>query len=282
MKIKLLPLLLLIFLFLLNCENRQKSNNPDPSSTDNSTRPNLSSAAAVENNKDSTRKFIRTADVKFRVIDVLAATYNIEAITSKNGGFVTFTNLSSEANSIPIKTLSNDSLLESTEVRVSNTMVIRVPNTKLDTVLREISQNIDYLDYRVIKAEDVALQLQSNNLEQKRLSSEKGGLNASNNNDVKQRDDAKISQLRLLDEINFSTVHLLIYQTQSIQRRVIPNTQNIEKYKPSFGYQMLEAFRDGLGIFEVILIFFTKLWGLVLLLIIAFTLYSIFKSKFGK
>ncbi|OYX82606.1 MAG: hypothetical protein B7Y83_14200, partial [Flavobacteriales bacterium 32-34-25] len=54
----------------------------------------ISSSAAVEK-KDSTRKFVRTADLKFKVKSVPQTTYAIENITNKFGGFVTFTNLQS-------------------------------------------------------------------------------------------------------------------------------------------------------------------------------------------
>ena len=58
----------------------------------------VSSTAAVENNKDSTRKFIRTADLKFKVKDAIRSTYDIENIIVKQGGFVTYTNLASTIN----------------------------------------------------------------------------------------------------------------------------------------------------------------------------------------
>ena len=55
----------------------------------------VSSSAAVVNKKDSTHKFIRTADLKFKVKSVIKSTYNIEDLTARQGGFVTYTNLSS-------------------------------------------------------------------------------------------------------------------------------------------------------------------------------------------
>ena len=42
----------------------------------------VSSSAAVEKHKDSTRKFIRTAELKFKVKNVIKSTYNIEDITA--------------------------------------------------------------------------------------------------------------------------------------------------------------------------------------------------------
>ena len=43
----------------------------------------VSSSAAVENKKDSTHKFIRTAELKFKVKSVIKSTYNIEDITAR-------------------------------------------------------------------------------------------------------------------------------------------------------------------------------------------------------
>ena len=106
--------------------------------------------------------------MKFKVKSVIKSTYDIENITNKLGGFVTYTNLSSIINNVTTIAVSADSSLETTYYTVTNSIILRVPNTKLDTTLKEISKNIDYLDFRIIKAEDVALQILSNNLTQKR------------------------------------------------------------------------------------------------------------------
>src|SRR6478735_2437237 len=128
----------------------------------------ISSSAAVANGKDSSRRFIRTAELKFKVKNVIRSTYDIENITNRKGGFVIFTNLTSNINYVTNKAVSADSSLETTYFTVTNFITLRVPNTKLDSTLKEISSNIDFLDYRIIKAEDVALQILSNNLTQKR------------------------------------------------------------------------------------------------------------------
>ena len=127
----------------------------------------VSSSAAVEK-KDSKQKFIRTADIKFKVKNVIRSTYAIENATQKFGGFVTYTNLQSTIqNQIKTK-ISQDSTLETTKYTVENNITIRVPNTQLDTVIKSIAKQIDFLDFRVIKADDVSLKLLSNQLSQKR------------------------------------------------------------------------------------------------------------------
>ena len=87
-------MLLAVLCIFYGC-NQNNDNKEQYSSTNDTTINNISSSAAKQNNKDSTRKFIRTADVKFRVKNVIDVTYSIENICDKEGGFVTYTNLSS-------------------------------------------------------------------------------------------------------------------------------------------------------------------------------------------
>jgi CTP synthase (UTP-ammonia lyase) len=115
----------------------------------------ISSSAAIENKADTVHKFIRTAELKFKVKKVTEATYFIEDITRKMDGFVTYTNLSSHVTNNATTRISDDSLVNLTNFQVQNDMTIRVPNSKLDTTLKLIAKTISFLDYRIIKADDV-------------------------------------------------------------------------------------------------------------------------------
>jgi hypothetical protein len=129
--------------------------------------------------------------------------------------------LTSNINNVTTIPISANSSLETTTYVVTNTISLRVLNTKLDTTLKEISRNIEYLDYRIIKAEDVALQILSNNLVQKRAAKNTERLtNAIDNrgrklnettaaeevllNKQELADNAKISNFTLKDQVNFS------------------------------------------------------------------------------
>ena len=127
----------------------------------------ISSSAAVAK-EDSTHKFIRTADLKFKVKNVPQSTYYIENVISKFDGFVSFTNLQCKIIEQNKTKISQDSTLETTRYSVENNITIRVPNKRLDTVLKSIAKQIDFLDYRVIKADDVSLKMLANQLSQKR------------------------------------------------------------------------------------------------------------------
>jgi hypothetical protein len=259
----------------------------------------ISSSAAVEKGKDSTRKFIRTADMKFKVKSVVNATYEIENITNKLGGFVIFTNLTSSINNTTSTTVSADSSLETTYFTVVNSITLRVPNTKLDTTLKSIATLIDYLDYRIIKADDVALNIYANKLTQNRATKyeqrlaiaidNKGKkLNETSNAEEllsskqEQADNAKISNLTLQDQIKFSTISLNIYQRQSIKRELISNYKNIEQFTPSFSNRFLDALKSGWEILQSIIIFFAQMWSFFLTAFILFIIYKRFGHKLKK
>ena len=256
----------------------------------------VSSSAAVENGKDSTSKFVRTAELKFKVNSVIKATYDIEDITNHQDGFVTYTNLTSNINNVTTTPISADSALETTTYVVTNTIILRVPNTKLDTTLKEISRNIEYLDYRIIKAEDVALKILSNNLTQKRAAKNEERLtNAIDNrgrklnettaaeevlvNKQEQADNAKISNLTLKDQVNFSTINISIYQRQTIKRELISNDKNITAYEPGLGSKLVESFKYGWEMVEGFIVFLTKIWGLFLFAVVVYFLYKKYGNK---
>ena len=267
--------------------------------TDSTTVALVSSSAAVENKKDSTHKFIRTADLKFKVKSVIKSTYNIEDLTARQGGFVTYTNLTSNIDEHESEKISRDSLLVTTRFTVTNTITLRVPNTRLDSTLKEIAKNIDFLDYRIIKADDVALQLLSNNLTINRSGKNETRLTKAINNRGKklketteaeevllnkqeQADQAKISNLSLRDQLNFSTINLIIYQPQTIKHELISNDERKKEYEPGLGTKIVDALLNGWDILEAVLVFIINLWGLILIGGVVFLIYKLYRIKFKK
>lgn len=267
--------------------------------TNGNTSAAVSSSAAVETNKNNGRKFVRTAELKFKVKNVIKATYGIEDIVNHHGGFVTYTQLNSTIDNVNTTAISADSSLETTYFTVLNSMTIRVPNTKLDTTLKDIAKHIDYLDYRVIKADDVALDILSNELTQKRSAkTEKRLADAIDTRGKKlnetveseeilstkqeQSDNAKIANMSLNDRINFSTITLSIYQRQDIKRELIPNYKNIKAYESSFGHKIMDSLASGWHILEVVILFVLNLWGLILAAVAVFFLYRFAAAKLKK
>ena len=255
----------------------------------------VSSSAAVEN-KNSNRKFVRTADVKFKVKNVAKSTYAIEDATTKFGGFVTYTNLQSNIHNEDRTKVSQDSTLVTTKYKVDNNITIRVPNTKMDTVIKTIAKQIHFLDYRIIKADDVSLQMLSNELAQKRSNySEKRLENAIDSKDKKlnqvvkaeetldakkeQNDASKLQNLSLQDQVNFSTLTLNIYQVESIKQEMMANEKSINAYRPNIGLQIWDSVKIGWFMLEHIISFVVVLWPFALIGFLGFFGYKKFFKK---
>ena len=239
----------------------------------------MSSSAAVED-KNSKRKFIRTADARFKVKDVTQSTYKIENVTKNCGGFVTLSELRSSVTENDETQVSQDSLLKTTRYEVNNTMSLHVPNVKLDTLLRSLAKEVQFLDYRVIKADDVNLQLLANELSQKRNANTSKRLETAidkKGNKLKEINEAEanlaskkensdtsyINNLSLKDQVNFSTVTLELYQNEKLKYELVANEKNINAYRPNLGLQVWESLKSGWFVFEGIVAFLVQLWPIV-------------------
>lgn len=238
------------------------------------------------------RKLIRTADIKFKVKSVVQSTNLIENTTRKWGGLVTYSNLQSTINDQISTKVSQDSTLETTKYKVENTITLRVPQQNMDTVVKEIAKEIDYLDYRLIKADDVALRLLSNELLQKRsATNEKRIANAIDTkgkkiNDIinaetqlenkkAQSDSSAIENLSLQDQINYSTITLQLYQREVVKQELVANEKQGYYFEPSIGIQILDALQSGWFHLLSLVVLLLKLWWLAL---IGLVIYWIFKK----
>ena len=244
----------------------------------------LSSAAAEP--KKTNRKFIRKADIKFKVKNVPKSTYAIEDATTKFGGFVTYTNLQSTISEKNETKVSQDSTLETTKYIVENNITIRVPNTRLDTIIKTIAKQVDFLDYRLITADDVSLELLKNQMAQNRSdNSEKRiekaiddkGKKLNNiidaedhlNDKKEQNDNSKLENLSLKEQVNFSTLKLQIYQRETVKQEMIANEKSINAYRPNIGLQIWDSLKTGWFMLEAIIAFIVQLWGIAFIILLA-------------
>jgi hypothetical protein len=286
---------LVIIALLFSCKKADSTSAEDMAVGATADSTAISSSAAVEN-KDSKQKFIRTADIKFKVKNVVKSTYAIENATQKFGGYVTYTNLQSNIQD-QIKTkVSQDSTLETTKYTVENNITIRVPNTQLDTIIKTIAKQIDFLDFRVIKADDVSLKLLANQLSQKRSATTekrvekaidaKGKkindiVEAENTlaNQKEANDNTTINNLSLQDQVSFSTITLQLYQNETVRQETMASEKESAAYKPNLGIQIIDALKSGWYILEAIFVFIVNLWPFILIGSVGFFLYKKYIKK---
>lgn len=305
-----LLLLALTLLCLAGCQSRQEAGQAYQAevtlradtvleSDAQSLQAPASTASPDEETKLPARQFVRSADVKCRVDDVPKATHRIETIVAQHGGFVTYTKLNSQTDGTETVAISADSLLETTRYTVSNSMILRVPNARLDTTLRAITGLADHLDFREIKADDVALQRlaaaqtrQRNQSYDQRLRTaiDKRGRRLGDINDTEenrlnhqqQTDEAQINDLTLADQVQFSSVTLNVYQRQTVQRTVLPNITDVKRYEPSFLTKAADALATGGTVLASFVLLLLEGWGIILFCLVAYALFRYVTSRFKR
>jgi uncharacterized protein YpiB (UPF0302 family) len=244
------------------------------------------------------KKFIKTAEFRFKVKNVEKATQKIEKLAILLGGYVQQSQIKSNYISGRTIELSKDSMLTVFEYYVSNQLVVRVPNIYFDSVLNEISNLYIYLDFRDIKTEDVSTTFLRNKLKaEKKAEYEKRIQKASDQGQRRLDDiveaervasdmadiviDKKIENYNLQDRIDFSTLTLDVYQANSVFEEKVVNT-TLQEYQPNFWQRAWEAIQTGWFAILTVLIALLYLWPLYLLAIIIYYAIKFFRKKFKK
>jgi hypothetical protein len=242
----------------------------------------ISSSAAREPG-DSSRHFIRAADLRFRVQDVVKATLGIEDIVGAQRGWVARTELRSNEQRRELIPVSADSILEVTTLELVNRMILRVPNTALDSTLRAIGRWVDVFDHRIITADDIGLRMMANSLAVRRARSHAQRVSGAIDDhgrklketiaaeealrsSEEQRDDGILRNLELADRVAYSTVTLDLYQRPVIRRALIPDVRSIEGYRPPLWSRIGDGLRAGWRGLEWVLTALASIWPLLLLL----------------
>jgi hypothetical protein len=242
----------------------------------------MRSTVARPTRLDSTHKFIRTADIKFRVKNVANCSYRIEDLARKFEGYVADTKLNSQITSSYEKPISADSSLETEKFVVTNTIILRIPVENLDTTLKSLVSMIDYLDYRNVNTNDITLDILANKLAQARIfnynhrlaldidhkgkklddvqSAESSMLSQQENSD-----NALIENLRKDDQVKYSTITINIYQKETIEQELIAREKDGDEYEPGLGTKLGSSLQSGWHGLEAIIVGIVVLWPLWLI-----------------
>jgi hypothetical protein len=164
-----------------------------------------------------------------------------------------------------------------------NTITLRVPNTALDSTLRQIGRWVDLFDHRNILADDIRLRMMANAMAVRRAKAH--SLRVANAIDDKgrklketlsaeealqasdeKRDQGILNNLELADRVTYSTVTVDIYQRTLIRREMIANERSIEGYRPSLWSRLTDALADGWRLLEMAITGLISIWPIVLLL----------------
>ncbi|MDR2873128.1 MAG: DUF4349 domain-containing protein [Xanthomonadaceae bacterium] len=229
------------------------------------------------------RKLVRTANVRFRVKDVYQAALEIENAAADSAGFVAGSDIRAQIQSIRRRPLGNGKVVELAEYVVTGDLTIRVPSERTQEFLHAIAGTVEYLDQRDFKAVDVQFDLLRQYLDQQRIAETQRALSAmaqqngrvgerqaaieSAGQSAAARDHARIEQLKLNDQIDFSTIRLSIYQPPELRTtESLDLDAQARQHSPGFFSRLGDSLAIGwYGLLEVLLQL-SKLWPLWLLM----------------
>lgn len=261
----------------------------------------LATRAATTIHDDGVHKFIRTADMKFKVKDLPQATHKIEDIIIKNRGFIIHSSISNQTPYSETINISKDSAIVRYYNNLQGSLTLKVPYQLLDSTLREIAPLALLIDYRNLEAKDVTTQLMSERMRQARMGRKQNRLSKAIDNKGRKLDDiveaentldesqenadnAKIREFMINDQIAYSTIKINLYQDRTeYTEKVARKKEYIKEYEEGFGTQAIESIKAGWHIVCSIFLFLISIWPFILIItIIIIVLIKFTKPKKDK
>ncbi|WP_230661424.1 DUF4349 domain-containing protein [Psychrobacter sp. I-STPA10] len=247
------------------------------------------------------KKLVINVEADFKVADVVKSSNAIEILTQQQGGYVAQSNISNQSLSQRVFQQGDDDITLTTYYRQAN-MTLRIPRQKVSEFLRQLQQQITFLNAHNFTAQDVTLDLYRQQLESKlnadmadELSGER--LNSHNDKDQnsnvdsitatyaakEQQQMAKLQRLAIADQVAFSTIHLSFSQPDIVYKEVSKNLESvIATQQPSFSTQAYHRFVKGWDSLKVVVLGVIGLWWLWLLAITAYLLFKIIKKVYQR
>lgn len=228
------------------------------------------------------RKFVRSAEMRFRCRSVVQTTTAIERIVADAGGYVARNDLQVRMVEAHEEPHGDDSLTRIERVDIVNDLQLQVPNDRLDTVLARLAPLVAALDRRVVTAQDVGQELRRADRERRRqerasqrmenLVDERTGkirdLSSvlDNANDRADRADAALSREEdLLGQVALSAVSVSIYQHPETRMDTLAQPL-YQVWRESLASRFAAAAREGWDGFVGFVLWFVSHWTVLLVL----------------
>jgi len=235
-----------------------------------------SSSAAADSVRtayfEQKKELVKTADVSFKVKNVLKTGEAIAALTGQYKGMVMHHQMQSTVKGSENVHLSNDSIMLVSAYNTTADMTIRIPSEKLEDFINNVSHMGIYVNSSKMDIEDRSLDYLSSKLKtenrQDLIDKQKAGKIILKHPDeiLSVKDDVadkQISNLKTEEDASFSTVTLNFYQSGTISKETIANDDPSAYNIPLF-QRLALAFENGWAIFVDMVVGLVNLWMFIL------------------
>ena len=191
-------------------------------------------ASEVASQVDPQRRFIRTAQAQFQVVDVYRTALAIEDEVAAQGGFVVDNEIASQVQRVLSRPLGQGKRLELTEYTLQGELTVRVPSERTQAFLRAVAAQMEFLDQRSFSARDAQFDLLRQQLARQRAQDEQqelgdavqaGGKLGDKTDAIQSRgaarasrDEALIAQKEFEDRVAFGTITLSLRQDAQVRK----------------------------------------------------------------
>jgi hypothetical protein len=236
----------------------------------------LTSFAAEDTFSDSLHRFVRKASLSFTTKDLLATTVGIEDLVREQKGYIEHSGMRNEAIYSERVALSNEEELQTSKIRPTAELRVRVPVAGLDTFLRALHPFVKQLHYRNVETENIAFETLLSRLQRGRIQQHSERTLATGDSpDAKaldqlleremQADRNLVNELKTEERVQYASVSLSISGTEYLVRERLPLPDN-GKYEPSFWSKAGSSVSTGWGYLTGLVVLLLRIWPLLLLL----------------
>jgi hypothetical protein len=280
MKTKLFCLGICFALFLAACSG--KKNYEIANSSADSARMDAKTDTAF-----SGQKFIKTADMHFKVKNVQRTCEDVANLTAAYHGLVMHHVMKSSVERNYDNPISRDSVLHVSAYNTLADMIVRVPSDKTEEFMNAVGKMAVYIDNRNMNIEDKTLDYFATNL---KVQSQSDIIAGQKTHDIKIKNaesvmalkndviDEKVNNRRIDAEVKYSTIALNFYQINTIAKEVTVNDDPSAFQEPFFT-QLGNAVANGWSGFNSVVVFIANLWVLFVVFAMAWYGYFLYKKK---
>ena len=236
------------------------------------------------------RKILRTADMQYRVANVINATMQAEKLVTAAHGMVVKSQIQNSITSVKNMPYTSDSLKRTQVYTPTAQLVLKVPAEYADTLMQQLGAMAQFTESRTISQQDLTYAYLSNALknekaeQQQPAKGKEASVLASTPEAIAQKDardeavvDRRVQNLQLLDEADYATITVAFVQPEMVDVQTVINPEYATR--TPFGTELQVAGGKGLNLLRGLVLFAFQLWPLWLMAAAGIWLYRILRRQ---